>query len=54
MPDAEIDVADNPLPFPAGFDDSELRASFSTVYGTPLAEGVAQTIAHIQRLGEKI
>ena len=54
LPAAEIDVADNPLPFPAGFDDSELRANFDTVYGTPLAEGVAQTIAHIQRLGEKI
>lgn len=54
LPEAEIDVADNPLPFPAGFDDSELRDSFDTVYETPLAEGVAQTIAHIQRLGDGI
>ena len=54
LPAAQIEVADNPLPFPAGFDDSELRASFGAVYETPLAEGVAQTIAHIQRLGDGI
>ena len=54
LPAAEIEVADNPLPFPAGFDDTELRTSFGTVYETPLAEGVAQTIAHIQRLGDGI
>ena len=47
-------MADNPLPFPAGFDDSALRASFDTVYETPLEDGIAETIAHIQRLGEKI
>ncbi|MDE2635594.1 MAG: NAD(P)-dependent oxidoreductase [Chloroflexota bacterium] len=54
LPEAEIEVADNPLPFPAGFDDSALRASFDTVYETPLEEGVAETIAHIQRLGDRI
>ena len=54
LPAAEIDVADNPLPFPEGFDDSELRASFDTVYETSLAEGIAETIAHIQRLGDGI
>ena len=54
LPDAEIDVADQPLPFPAGFDDSVLRASFETVYETPLAEGIGETIAHIQRLGDEI
>ena len=54
LPDAEIDVADVPLPFPAGFDDSALRASFETVYETPLAEGIAGTIAHIHRLGDEI
>ncbi len=54
LPTAEIDVADNPLPFPAGFDDSELRANFDTIYETPLAEGVARTIGHIQRLGDGI
>ena len=54
LPEARIDVADNPLPFPAGFDDSALRANFDTVYETSLDEGIAQTIAHIQRLGERI
>ena len=51
---AEIEVAENPLPFPAGFDDSALRASFDTVYETPLDEGIAETIAHIRRLGDRI
>lgn len=54
LPGAMIEVADAPLPFPAGFDDSQLRASFATVYETPLTEGIAQTIAHIQRLGDAI
>ena len=54
LPDAAIEVADNPLPFPAGFDDSALRTNFETVYETPLAEGIAGTVAHIQRLGENI
>ena len=51
LPKANIEVVDNPLPFPAGFDDSELRANFDTIYETPLAEGIATTIEHIQRLG---
>ncbi|MDE2852667.1 MAG: NAD(P)-dependent oxidoreductase [Chloroflexota bacterium] len=54
LPEAEIEVADNPLPFPAGFDDSALRGSFDTVYETPLEAGIAETIAHIQRLGNGI
>lgn len=54
LPDAEITVRDNPLPFPAGFDDSELRASFDTIYETPLDEGIATTITHIQSLGDGI
>ena len=54
LPGAEIEVVENPLPFPAGFDDSALRASFDTVYETPLEEGIAETIAHIQRLGDGI
>jgi len=54
LPGAEIEVVDDPLPFPAGFDDSALRASFDTVYETPLDEGIAETIAHIQRLGDRI
>ncbi len=54
LPEAEIDVADAPLPFPAGFDDSALRESFGRVYETPLDEGIAATIAHMQRLGDAI
>ena len=54
LPAAEIEVADNPLPFPAGFDDSALRASFDTVYETPLEAGIAETITHIRRLGDRI
>ena len=54
LPGAEIEVADNPLPFPAGFDDSALRANFDTIYETPLDEGIAQTIARIQGLGDRI
>ncbi len=54
LPEAEIDVAEQPLPFPEGFDDSALRASFGTVYETSLAEGIAETIAHMQRLGDGI
>ena len=54
LPKANIEVVDNPLPFPAGFDDSELRANFDTIYETPLAEGIATTIKHIQRLGDAI
>ncbi|MCY3781242.1 MAG: NAD(P)-dependent oxidoreductase [Chloroflexi bacterium] len=54
LPEAEIDVADAPLPFPAGFDDSALRESFGTAYETPLAEGIAATVAHMQRLGDGI
>ena len=37
LTEAEIEVADNPLPFPAGFDDSALRASFR--YGLRDAAG---------------
>ncbi len=54
LPDAHIEVADNPLPFPAGFDDSALKAHFDTVYETPLSEGIARTIEHIRRLGDRI
>lgn len=53
-PAAQIEVADVPLPFPAGFDDSELRKRYDTVYETPLAEGIAATIEHVRRLGDAI
>ena len=54
LPGAAIAFDDNPLPFPAGFDDSALRASFDMVYETPLEEGIAETVAHFQRLGDGI
>ena len=54
LPAAEIEVAEVPLPFPEGFDDSALRASFGSVYETPLDEGVAQTVALMQRLEDGI
>ncbi|MBN1284174.1 MAG: NAD(P)-dependent oxidoreductase [Anaerolineae bacterium] len=40
--------ADKPLPFPEGCDDAELKRHFKNVYGTPLAEGVRQTIEHFE------
>ncbi|MFZ4814568.1 MAG: NAD-dependent epimerase/dehydratase family protein [Phototrophicaceae bacterium] len=43
-PAVKITFDDKQLPFPEGFDDSVLRQHFSTVYETPLAEGVAQTM----------
>ena len=54
LPDAQITVRDNPLPFPAGFDDRALKANFDAIYETPLTDGIAQTIEHIRRLGERI
>ena len=54
MPGAPISLADNPLPFPEGFDDSQLRASYDVVYETPLRDGIAETVAHIRRLGDGI
>ncbi|MYH65712.1 MAG: NAD(P)-dependent oxidoreductase [Chloroflexi bacterium] len=54
LPAAQIEVADTPLPFPAGFDDSELRARYTAVYERPLEEGIATTIEHARRLGDAI
>jgi len=47
-PDAEIEVADKALPFPTGFDDTELRRHFATVYETPLDDGIRQTVEHFR------
>jgi nucleoside-diphosphate-sugar epimerase len=44
-PDAQIDSAETKLPFPEGFDDSQLRQHFDHIYETPLEEGIRQTIA---------
>ena len=45
-PAADISQKENYLPFPTGFDDSPLRQAMSTVYATPLAEGIGQTVRH--------
>lgn len=44
-----ITYEETPLPFPDGQDDVALRAWLGDIPDTPLAEGVAQTIAHFQR-----
>lgn len=49
-PEAQITQKDTRLPFPIGFDDSALRAAVPQVYETPLAEGIAQTMAHFEKL----
>ena len=54
LPDARIEVADNPLPFPEGFDDAALRDALGTVYNRPLTDGIAGTLRHIQRLGDAV
>ena len=46
-PQAAITVAEKQLPFPQGFDDSELRSHFQTVYETPLEDGIRQTLDQI-------
>jgi nucleoside-diphosphate-sugar epimerase len=51
-PHVTISCADTILPFPLGCDDSALRAHATHVYETPLAAGVAATIAafiHLNR-----
>jgi nucleoside-diphosphate-sugar epimerase len=47
-PGAQITQNENPLPFPEGFDDSELRRHFERVYETPLEEGVRKTMEHFE------
>jgi nucleoside-diphosphate-sugar epimerase len=44
-PDVTITCADTVLPFPTGCDDSALRSHATQVVETPLATGVAATIA---------
>jgi hypothetical protein len=46
--DAQITFAATQLPFPIGFDDSELRKHAETVYETPLSDGIRQTIEHFR------
>ena len=46
IPQAKITRKETILPFPEGFDDSALRTAVSTVYETPLKQGISQTIEH--------
>lgn len=48
VPDVAITVGDGRLPFPEGFDSSELKRAFDTVYETPLRDAVAATITGFQ------
>lgn len=45
-PNVTITVAEKLLPFPEATDPAPLHVAFDTVYETPLAEGIAQTLAH--------
>jgi len=44
VPEASITVGDDRLPFPEGFESSELNDAFNTVYETPLHDAIAATI----------
>ena len=46
-PQAQLSYTDAPLPFPAAFDDSALRAHLPH-YETPLQTGIEQTLAHFE------
>jgi len=48
VPDARIDVDGQPLPFPSELDTSVFRAIVGDVRITPLADGIAATIAHFR------
>ncbi len=48
-PNVKITAAENHLPFPDSFDDTALKQHFTTVYDTPLEEGIRQTIEGFER-----
>ncbi|MDW8325154.1 MAG: SDR family oxidoreductase [Anaerolineales bacterium] len=48
-PGVRITCADNSLPFPEGCDGAEFERRFGDVPITPLADGIAQTIAAFER-----
>ena len=50
LPDAQITQKEATLPFPTHCDGSAMKATIPTIYETPLADGIAQTIAHFQRV----
>ena len=45
----QITYEDQGLPFPEGFEDSELRALLGSVPDTSIGDGVASTIRHFRR-----
>ncbi|MEM7275579.1 MAG: NAD(P)-dependent oxidoreductase [Actinomycetota bacterium] len=47
-PDAAVTAEKTALPFPSEFTNDALRAAVPEVYHTPLAEGVAATMAHFE------
>lgn len=49
-PDVSITVQESPLPFPEACDPSALHQHFDNIYETPLADAVAQTIQHMERI----
>jgi UDP-glucuronate 4-epimerase len=49
-PDASITVTENILPFPEGFDATELHRHFANVYETPLEEAIVETLSRFERL----
>jgi hypothetical protein len=49
-PGAQIACAETGLPFPAGFDDKELRHAFPETHSTPLELGIQQTIEQFRAL----
>jgi UDP-glucuronate 4-epimerase len=49
IPSASLSHAENSLPFPPSFDDSELRQHLS-IYETPMGQGIQDTITHFQQL----
>jgi nucleoside-diphosphate-sugar epimerase len=49
-PSASLTFDDSVLPFPTGFDASALHAHASSVFETPLAEGVEATLEHFKTL----
>jgi nucleoside-diphosphate-sugar epimerase len=53
-PKSKITCADTILPFPEGFDATELHRHFERVYETPLADGVRQTMEHFERVAGRM
>ncbi len=49
-PHAQLTVGERELPFPRGFDDSELLRHATIIYETPLYMGIKETIEHFERM----